>query len=268
MKELLRIEYMRALKSSSTMLVLLSGSIIAILHVITEILPYRDKIYTFTYPMTVFEKWMGGENHSVYSSLYYLLIPVLIAIPYVGTLKQDFKSGYYKNIFIRTDKKKYFLAKYIVVFTTSGVMAVIPLILNFMLTAMILPAAIPQANTAFYTISSMAMLGELFYVQPFLYLFIYMLINIIFFGLLATIGLLFSYFTDYVFVCLLAPFLVYVFLYGVTMIGRLYAYSPFSFLRPSQPMAADISVIVVECAVMFLMGGVVYLGIGFKKELY
>lgn len=268
MKKLLKNEYMRVLRNGSTILVLLASSVIMILHVVTEVLPYSDKIYLLNYPMTVFEKWIGGENHSVYSSLYYLLIPILIAIPYIGTLKQDLKTGYYKNIFIRTDKRKYFLVKYIVTFTTSGVLAVIPLILNFMLTAMVLPATIPQANTAFYGITSMAMLGDLFYVHPYQYLLVYMCLNIVFFGLLSTLGLLASYFTDYVFVCVLTPFLIYVFLYGGTMISRLFAYSPFGFLRPSQPIAANVSIIIIECGVMLFMGGVVYLVIGVKREVY
>lgn len=266
MKQLLKIEFRRAIVNPFMGISILIGLGIAISHVVLNIMPLYDSIYTYEYPITVFEKWMGGENSTIQPVLIYLLTLILTALPYVGTIKQDMKSGYVKNVFTRSNKKKYFLVKYIVTFLTSGILSILPFVVNFMLTAMILPATIPQASTAFYPIFAYNLFGGLFYSHPYVYLGIYLLIDLVFFGLLTTVGLMAAFWSENIFVVMLSPFIFYLFIYSVTQLTGMIQYCPFGFLRPSQPVCTTFLILAEEIVVLLLIGGT-YLYVGFKKEV-
>lgn len=259
-------EFLRAVQKKSSSISALIGLCIALLHVITEIFPLRNLIFTGIYPLTVFEKWMGGENTSVYPILYYFIAPVLIAFPYVGSLKQDLRSGYCNQIFSRTKSSHYFTAKYLVTFFTTGFLSVLPLIANFLLCGLFLPMAMPQAGTSFYSIFGTSFLGDLFYQKPLVYLLIYLVIDFSYFGLLSTLGLLAAYFTENYLVMVLSPFLAYLLLYALTQLTMLYRFCPYGFLRPGQPVAAEPFVLIIEYAALLLIG-CVYFYVSQKEHL-
>lgn len=265
MKKILWVEYQRLFRNKKLFLSSGVSLGIVLMQIIMESLPYVNAEFG-AYPLSVFEKWIGGEKSSVFPMLYFLLIPILMAVPYGGTMLEDFKSGYIKNVYTRTGKKEYLTAKYIVAFT-SGIFAVIPLIINFALTAMVLPAVIPQASAGFYTISARSMLGELFYLHPYSYLFIYFLLDTVFFGLLATLSITAAFLCEYIYAAVLAPFMVCIVLYGITIISDFNKISPIGFLAPSQSPEADFTVIMAEgiLLLLFVLGGIYA---GTKKEIF
>lgn len=268
MKEILKMEYHRLLRSKILYLALGINVLIVLMQIFSEILPYaKETMEIVVYPLSLFEKWIGGENGSIYPTMYFMLAPLVSAIPYGGSFQEDLKTGYIKNICTRGRKKDYLKAKYIVTFST-GLISVIPLLLNFLITAMILPAVVPQAGTLFYSVNATSMLGELFYTKPYLYLFIWLVIDIIFFGLIATISLVIVFFSEYVYVAILAPFLTCTTLYGISLISPMMASAtPFYFLRPSQPYPAAWIVLAIEATLLVVMG-VGYYYAGSKKQIY
>lgn len=266
MRNELRIELYRARKSKWTWIVLVIGLAISTGQFLLVTVPLRNNTYTGVYPLSVFAKWMGGENTSAFSALYYFILPILAAIPYGGSFKEDIQGGYIRQMMIRSKRKSYYSAKYIAVFLSAGCIAVIPLLFNFMLTALILPCIKPQANTALFPLFSYSMLGDLFYSSPFLYLAIYFLINFVYIGLLGTLSLLATYICDNIFTVPLVPFFLYLFLYALTQITGHVQLCPYGFLRPSQPIAANPVILLCECAIMAALGGI-YFYVGKKQEI-
>lgn len=255
MKQLLKMEYYRLFRNKVTYIVLAVNLMIVSLQFVFESLPYwntNEKIPG--YPLTVFEKWIGGETASVFPTIYFLLVPLLSAIPYGGTLQEDIRSGYIKNICIRTRQREYFRVKYIVAFTT-GIFSVLPLIFNFLLTSLVFPAMLPQACTGFYPINATSMLGDLFYLHPYAYLGVWLILDIVFWGLLATLSLAVFFLTNYMYVAMVTPFLACMVLYSITWISDYTMLAPFYFLQPCQPCAAQPGAIFAELLGLAVIGG-------------
>ena len=78
--------------------------LIVFLHFGYEVLRWKDVIAYGTHPLGVFQKWIGANWSSLYSWLYFMLLPLLLAIPYGGTFLEDIKTGYVKNVFTRIGK--------------------------------------------------------------------------------------------------------------------------------------------------------------------
>lgn len=266
MRNEFKIEFHRAVKSRGLLLSLIVGLLIAASHFVWTVLPLKDNIMISGYPLSAFGKWIGGENYSVFPTLYYFTVPVLAALPFAGSYKEDIVSGYIKNVTTRISRKEYLKAKYMVTFLTGGIVAVLPMMVNFLLTAMVLPAILPQSSTGYFPIFSYSMLGDLFYSYPYIYLLIYMTIDFIFFGLLSTLALVSAYVCDNLFTTILSPFIIYLLVYAVTQLTNLHMLCPFGFLRPSQPIAADPFVLLGETALMAAVGGIYYY-VGKKKDI-
>ena len=170
MRTLLKNEFYRAFHNPITALAFGIGTAAALAHVFLHVLPLGKYINSGSYPLSLFQHWIGGENISVWPVLFYLTAPLLGAMPHLRTMYLDRKEGYVKNIFVRTGKMKYCAAKYLATFVSSGVIILWPLVLDFCISALILPALLPQASTGLYPIHQLSLWGSLFYEQPFLYL--------------------------------------------------------------------------------------------------
>lgn len=64
---------------------------------------------------------------------------IIAALPYGISYYRDKKSGFIKNICTRTDKKKYLNSKYIATFLSGGMVAAIPIIIDFFLAKICVP---------------------------------------------------------------------------------------------------------------------------------
>lgn len=93
-----KIEFYRAVKSRGLLLSLILGLLIVVCHFVWMVLPLKDNVMISNYPLSVFGKWIGGENSSVFPTLYYFTVPVLASLPFAGSYKEDIVSGYIKNV--------------------------------------------------------------------------------------------------------------------------------------------------------------------------
>lgn len=267
MRKILKIEFQRLFKNKTLYLALALNLLIVTMQTVSEVLPYiGDDMVIALYPLTVFEKWIGGERSSVYPMLYFMLAPLVSAIPYGGSLAEDIRSGYIKNICTRISKKDYLKAKYVVTFST-GLISVVPLVFNFLFTAMLLPALVPQVGTGFYPISETSMLAGLFYTHPFIYVAIWMLIDVLLFGLIATISLVVTLFSEYVYVATLAPFLFCMIMYGIGAASGYEKFVPVLLLHPAQIESVSPVALVIEIILLAVAGGIYYYGRK-KEQIY
>ena len=226
---------------------------------------------------TLFNHWIGGEPYTPGSADYFFLFPLLVAVPYGWSYCAEKRSGYVKNMVIRAGRTRYYLSKYVALFLSGGLTMVTPLLFNFLLTAMFIPAVMPDPSyiTA-YGIGSSSFLSMLFYSCPFVYVFLYLLIDFLFGGLIACLCFVVSVFVKNRVVVTLLPFFIllgfnylcYSFVY--TSATRIYTeLSPMVFLRPA-PASYDTTLLVVLIWGAVLLASTLLMTVvrGIRHEIY
>lgn len=166
---------------------------------------------------TVFNCWIGGEPFSLGSSIYFFVFPLLIALPYGWSYSEERKCGYRRMMITKTGKKKYYCAKYVAVFLSGGVAMVLPLIFNFWMTLLVVPAILPDVTmNMFYGVFGGSFLAELYYTVPFLYVAIYLFIDFVYCGFLVCICMAVSGIVRRKWGVVLIPFLLLLFVHVIT----------------------------------------------------
>ena len=166
---------------------------------------------------TVFNCWIGGEPFSLGSSIYFFVFPLLIALPYGWSYREERKCGYRRMMITKTGKKKYYCAKYVAVFLSGGVAMVLPLIFNFWMTLLVVPAILPDVTmNMFYGVFGGSFLAELYYTVPFLYVAIYLFIDFVYCGFLVCICMAVSGIVRQKWGVVLIPFLLLLFVHVIT----------------------------------------------------
>ena len=189
---------------------------------------------------SLFSHWIGSEAVTAGSVDYFFLLPLLAAIPYGWSYCVEKRSGYIRQMITRAGSYHYYAAKYIATFLSGGLAVVLPLLFNFLLTAMFVPAILPDPYfmTTFGVISS-SLLSELLYTSPFLYVFLYLMIDFFYGGMIACLGMTVGMFVKNRVAVVILPFFA---LLGFDYICRTFIYtsgqviyteySPMHFLRP------------------------------------
>jgi hypothetical protein len=250
MNRYLKMELMRSFKNRRMILAVAFGLGLSVWHYAAYIFPLRNYIFSGDYPLSAYNKWLGGECFSLQSSLFYMLIPMACALPYGESWLYDCTSSIGGQEIIRGSQKSLVRTKILVSFLTGAVLAVLPLVFDFALTCTTLPAIIPKVSLGLSPIGTDALLGELFYAHPLGYTLIYIGINGLFFGLLNTFSLVSRLFTRNRYMAVLAPYLYYMAFHcaGTTM--RRFAWCPSGFLRPCQPFVTTWAILWGEMALM------------------
>jgi hypothetical protein len=259
MSAVIRFELKRAFANRLFVLALSIGFIIVFAHIVWAIPQSIQSQEMFDvliakggYPNSLFNHWIGGRGDILQATLYFFLLPLLVCIPFADTLFTDRRGGYIRSIVTRVSQRRYYVAKAISVFLTAAAVAVVPLILDLILTALLFPAIIPTPTASTFPIFEFSMWSDLYYSVPFLYIAFYLVLIALFSGLLATVALVFSYLVANRFLVLLAPFILCVFVDFLlnSLGGWWFQFSPISFLRPDQPGAASFPIVVVEFIIL------------------
>lgn len=130
----------RLLHKKNFYLALLAGAMLSMLYIAKDVYPYR----ALKYGHSVYTIWMGGFNGSIYASLFYLLVPLLAAIPMADTWLSDRQSGYYQFVQTRNKTKQYFRALYVCNFTAGGLVTIFPLAINLYACFLLVPDEKPD----------------------------------------------------------------------------------------------------------------------------
>ena len=245
---MIRMEMKRAFHNRNFYIALIIGCGIAIGQYIQNVLPMIKylpmDVEKGVYPHSVFNKWMGGEYHTLWPMLFYFILPVLAALPHGDSYYQDIQSGYFKNICTRTKKSSYLKAKAWAAFASAFAAITIPLFLNLLLASMTLPAVPPEVSTGFFYVMDKNMGAELFLEHPWIYILLYILLDGIFAAFYAGIALAGTCFVSGRFVVTILSFTIHMILYVLAM--GIPSIAPVSFLSPSQPVPANAMLIAAE----------------------
>lgn len=261
MKALLKNECIRMFRGIDFKVSLLLGCGIAVWHFWQNIL--NQDMQLMEVPQNVYVSWIGASSYWMQSYWYFLILPLLAAIPFAGTFYSDLKNGYMKSVVLRCGRRNYFMGKGAVVFLSGGISVVVPLVLNFILTAMFRPMTLPDPLISIgpltYQIGS-----SLYYLHPLLYTILYMVFDFFAGGILALSAAVFCYAANYKFIALLMPYIIYYLLFCLGGIFHTNAYSPNYFLIPGMGIESVNSIILV--AVVTIIVVTVYVWKGKRYE--
>mgnify|MGYP005830114569 CR=1 FL=1 len=237
---------------------------------VKNILPaYPVESFVEARSFNVFYKWIGMNSFSFETQLLYFLLPILSSIPYSSSYLLDEKTGFIKNIYTRTTKRNYLISKFISNFMVGGMAFFLPIIINLVIVSLILPSVQPEIVDGVTSIDYTSMWAELFYSNPYIYIFSYAVLNFLFGGLFATIGLACSVFVNRIFVLILCPFILYLFLFFAFQLTGNPALIPFKYLIPGQPVSGiTLNIILIQFFALLIISIIVFFGGIRKREVY
>ena len=271
MKEGIKLELYRAFHSRTYVFALVIACLIAIAQVIAEAVPliggYAGEADNITYPPSLYNTCLMLNFAGFYGYLYYYASILLGTIAYGISYYTDLRGGYIKNLYTRMNRNGYLAGKYLAVFLSAGSICVIPLVLNLYLTALLIPALIPQPGTRQFAIVAQAMFSDIFYSHPMVYIGIYLLIDFFIAGLFACMALTVSRLLYNRYVLYFFPFILFILLQTILGYTKWNAAGPYAIMQPVQPDLENFGVVVIEIVVLFVVsvGGYV-LGGGRKHE--
>lgn len=212
---------------------------------------------------TSFNFWIGNSS-SLYSTIFFWTSPLLAALPYSWaycTKQNCTNSSLYNN-----SKEKY-LIKYTSVFVSSGLIALIPLFINFIVVSLVVPSIKPDSIYDInYGIFSNNFVGVLFYKFPYIYILFYCFFNFIFNGLLGGLGISVSTISkSKTTAVLFPPIIVFLLEKLKEKIQLSFEISPISFLCPSKPQYDNGYIIFGEIIILIILS-IVFSSIGLRGK--
>ena len=220
---------------------------------------------------TLYNSWIGAEVSMPMNSLYYILMPLMAPLAYGWSYFTEKKSGYVKNVVTRIDKKKYYLAKYIAVFLAGGAVVAIPLLVNVLTVACVVPAYQPDIYYQIYYNMYQHYLAWMFYSMPALYVIYVLVLDFVFAGLIAVLSLALTFFVNNRFAVVLLPMLFFMWVQYMQDLARqtfpdMAPFSPQEFLK-AYGDSALLWVVVWGIGLLVVTLGIVY-GKGAKDDVF
>lgn len=280
---LVKIELKKAIKNKFFIITLIIANIFALFSALYMIESYFDvkhqiKIHgaggnPMTQSFSLFNHWIGGESQSLGYTVYFTLLPLIAALPYSWSYFIENKTGYVKSVVTRSSKSQYYLSKYIATFTAGGLVVLIPLVVNLLIVASFVPAITPSKLYAlYYPVGFGSLWSALFYTHPVMYVMLYLLLDFIFAGLFATMGLAVSFFIKNRIAIILIPFFFILILhYARTFLAYKYysEISPLHFLHSTAiENYANSGVILTQGVLFFVLTFGVTMKLGVKREVF
>lgn len=229
MRKILKEELGRALRSGGMVAALIIGSVVALAQVIQYQIPaYRinqamdfEKVPILSL-YTISDSWMGGSPIYLETFLYFLILPILAALPFGTSYFTDRSSGFTKGIYTRSSRKQYLTAKYVAALISGGIAVSLPLLLNLACGMVLLPNLVAPSILPHNGINAGNMLHTIYFSKPLLYILAFLCTDFALGGLWACAALASSFLSDYKIVVLICPFFIQLGIHVVcTMLNKI-----------------------------------------------
>lgn len=254
----------KMIKEKGFYITLIIGAVLSIWNLINSLLiqnnmnesiqKYGDEyLYTY-YPVSVFNSYLGINNSSLQTSIFYMILPLLSVLPFSMIFFDERKSGYINIILTRTSKWKYYASKYIVSFFSGGLICLIILGFSLFLNAMFIPSVTPEVTTAYFPVAYEGSLWlDIYLTHPYLYILLYTLLDMVYCGIFAVLALSASFIFDYKITVFVFPFIIYLLSsYLFNTIG-FKSGKMMSFLPQFQMKNANLNVILIEALILIIL---------------
>lgn len=273
MKKMIKIETKRAFLNRNYVFSIIVGVMITGAHFLQNVLPASGMLDNYLcgkgeYPVSLFNTWIGGSGHTFQPALFFMILPIICCIPFSDSYFVDKATGYQIHILTRTNPRDYYIGKTVAVYLSGGTAVMIPLLLNFIATATVVPALVPEASSRTFSIFEHSMWGLVFYTDPLWYILGYFILIFMYSGLIALVGIAASFYLKNRYLVLLFPFIVYTMANFILSYMGKHKYSPELFLRPDQPAGAAFHYICYLYIVILLCLFIVIMCKGRKSEIY
>lgn len=134
--------------------------------------------------------WFGSDFQFVWNQIYYLIFPILAALPYGGSYYMDCIRGYNGEICLKTSRYNYLLSKMCAIFISSFSSITIPLMLSLFIVGGLYPDIKPSIlNPSTLYVLDTGLFSSLFHVDPVLFCLAYILADGMFAGVIGLIAL-------------------------------------------------------------------------------
>ncbi|MGN1191338.1 MAG: hypothetical protein ACI4S0_01590 [Dorea sp.] len=146
----LKHEFSKLNKSKAFRIAVLIAGLFAVVHFIYTIsqvkMFYYDPLGKHPHPVgldsiSLLYRFLGCDDYSAVSTLFFLVLPILAALPYSVSLHLERKNGYQIHVISRVGKRQYLVAKAITAFVAGFFVVFFALVLDLMLCATICPLA-------------------------------------------------------------------------------------------------------------------------------
>jgi ABC-type transport system involved in multi-copper enzyme maturation permease subunit len=238
-KSVWREEFKRAFTSTGFVVSLLIGIFLVLWDAFTDIYqgefewiwnPDVGKITNplyHLYPAGVFHAWSAFNGTNLQMDIISYLFPILVALPFAASLASDRKNGIARNLLCRCSRKTYLSAKYFAAVISGGTAIILPFLLSFLLCCVRYPLLQPLLYKMGYPIDYHYLWGNIYMSNFGLYIFLKFLLLFIYSASFISITFAFSQYLDNVFVIILSPFVVWIFLtticnYFITVLGIIF----------------------------------------------
>lgn len=220
---------------------------------------------------TMVDFWIGMDFATWCGTAFFFLLPLLAVLPYGGSLHREYKSGYLNLITQQVSQKRYFTAKFLAAFLSGGLVIVLPMAVNVIFVACMVPLRLPSVLEVIYNgVYGFGLWAEVFYTHPVLYILLYLFLDFLFAGAIATVPMA-LYKMKHQSLVLTLPFVVlmvfHIFLSMLYMFVP-FCLSPLDFLRAVNvsPYGANLWTVVTEF-VLLLLPGLITVFIWRKKDV-
>ena len=214
MKRMLAAELKKMLRSRTLLLSFLAGTVVSAINVaenyrLTRWFLGMQKIhYAPGYEtLNIYTNWIDGGNMGMGSSVFFVILPLLAAIPFSWSLQSERHSGYANQLVIRGARKNYLLAKYVAVFLSGGIAVCGAMAVNFLANAWVLPfvkpmhVLVPGGDGMF--------LSRLLFTRPMAYILLCLLTAFVWAGILACLAMTAGTVLRNTVLSVLTPFLLF-----------------------------------------------------------
>ena len=200
-----RFELYRAFHSRYFYISLAIGTVICVVDLITfcVLLNVEEKY--------LIQAWIGSDYQFAYNQMFYILLPILACLPYGGSLFTDIKTGYDKNVCVRTSRINYITAKSISAFLSGSAGVGIPLLVNFIIAAGIFPDYhTERLNADSIGLFDRCMFVTVYNLDPALYCMLFILIDSLFAGVIALTSLSIARIVRSHFTAVVTPMIIFI----------------------------------------------------------
>lgn len=122
---------------------------------------------------SLFIRWISVNGYTYGNQVFYLIWPILVAIPYGWSYFEDRKEGVYNHLVCQSGRKNYFISKYIATYISGGLAIMLPVLLNLLMNALICPYCVPSVSSSINSIFNGWFLAEIYYTNPWLFALIW-----------------------------------------------------------------------------------------------
>lgn len=196
MKHLLRFEICRSFSGVRFVAALALGAFLVVAHFVGFVIPHACSDLYETWrrgldglcPMSLFHMWFGMTGQSPFTVAFFIFAPLLSCMSNATELLDDVRTGFCNHALVRYAGRKYFASKMLSTFIAGGAVVCAPLILGFLLAAMMVPAIFPDSASGSFPIEEFNFMSGVYYAHPFAYVIVYIALNYVTYGLATCCG--------------------------------------------------------------------------------